>query len=114
MLNLLRYKDENFHIRIAEIINSRKNFDEDITNQVNDIILDIKNNGNISLFKYMSKYDNVECSAENICYSKEDILSAKKIVREKVLRQSNLLKIVLKHFISINYLKIQHMKIKKK
>ena len=78
MLNLLRYKDENFHIRIAEIINSRKNFDEDITNQVNDIILDIKNNGNISLFKYMSKYDNVECSAENICYSKEDILSAKK------------------------------------
>ena len=78
MLNLLRYKDENFHIRIAEIINSRKNFDEDITNQVNDIILDIKNNGDISLFKYMSKYDNVECSAENICYSKEDILSAKK------------------------------------
>ena len=78
MLNLLRYKDENFHIRIAEIINSRKNFDEDITNQVNDIILDIKNNGNISLFKYMSKYDNVECSAENICYSSEDILSAKK------------------------------------
>jgi len=78
MLNLLRYKDENFHIRIAEIINSRKNFDEDITNQVNDIILDIKNNGNISLFKYMSKYDNVECSEENICYSKEDILSAKK------------------------------------
>ena len=78
MLNLLRYKDENFHIRIAEIINSRKNFDEDITNQVNDIIFDIKNNGNISLFKYMSKYDNVECSAENICYSKEDILSAKK------------------------------------
>ena len=78
MLNLLRYKDENFHIRIAEIINSRKNFDADITNQVNDIILDIKNNGNISLFKYMSKYDNVECSAENICYSKEDILSAKK------------------------------------
>ena len=78
MLNLLRYKDENFHNRIAEIINSRKNFDEDITNQVNDIILDIKNNGNISLFKYMSKYDNVECSAENICYSKEDILSAKK------------------------------------
>ena len=78
MLNLLRYKDENFHIRIAEIINSRKNFDEDITNQVNDIIFDIKNNGDISLFKYMSKYDNVECSAENICYSKEDILSAKK------------------------------------
>ena len=78
MLNLLRYKDENFHIRIAEIINSRKNFDEDITNQVNDIILDIKNNGNISLFKYMSKYDNVECSADNICYSKEDILSARK------------------------------------
>ena len=78
MLNLLRYKEENFHIRIGEIINSRKNFDEDITNQVNDIILDIKNNGNISLFKYMSKYDNVECSAENICYSKEDILSAKK------------------------------------
>ena len=78
MLNLLRYKDENFHIRIAEIINSRKNFDEDITNQVNDIILDIKNNGNISLFKYMSKYDNVECSAKNLCYSKEDILSAKK------------------------------------
>ena len=78
MLNLLRYKDENFHIRIAEIINSRKNFDEDITNQVNDIILDIKNNGDISLFKYMSKYDNVECSAENICYSSEDILSAKK------------------------------------
>ena len=78
MLNLLRYKDENFHIRIAEIINSRKNFDEDITNQVNDIILDIKNNGDISLFKYMSKYDNVECSADNICYSKEDILSARK------------------------------------
>ena len=78
MLNLLRYKDENFHIRIAEIINSRKNFDEDITNQVNDIISDIKNSGDISLFKYMSKYDNVECSAENICYSKEDILSAKK------------------------------------
>ena len=78
MLNLLRYKDENFHIRIAEIINSRKNFDADITNQVNDIILDIKNNGNISLFKYMSKYDNIECSKENICYSKEDILSAKK------------------------------------
>ena len=78
MLNLLRYKDENFHIRIAEIIKSRKNFDEDITNQVNDIILDIKNNGNISLFKYMSKYDNVECSADNICYSKEDILSARK------------------------------------
>ena len=42
MLNLLRYKDENFHIRIEEIINSRKNFDEDITNQVNDIIFDIK------------------------------------------------------------------------
>ena len=78
MLNLLRYKDENFHIRIAEIINSRKNFDEDITNQVNDIILDIKNNGDISLFKYMSKYDNIECSKENICYSKEDILSARK------------------------------------
>ena len=78
MLNLLRYKDENFHIRIAEIINSRKNFDEDITNQVNDIIFDIKNNGDISLFKYMSKYDNVECSADNICYSKEDILSARK------------------------------------
>ena len=55
MLNLLRYKDENFHIRIEEIINSRKNFDEDITNQVNDIILDIKNNGDMSLFKYMSK-----------------------------------------------------------
>ena len=49
MLNLLRYKDENFHIRIEEIINSRKNFDEDITNQVNDIIFDIKNNGDISL-----------------------------------------------------------------
>ena len=78
MLNLLRYKEENFHIRIGEIINSRKNFDEDITNQVNDIILDIKNNGDISLFKYMSKYDNVECSADNICYSKEDILSARK------------------------------------
>ena len=78
MLNLLRYKDENFQIRIAEIINSRKNFDEDITNQVNDIIFDIKNNGDISLFKYMSKYDNVECSAENICYNQEDILSAKK------------------------------------
>ena len=51
MLNLLKYKDENFHIRITEIINSRKNFDEDITNQVNDIILDIKNNGDMSLFK---------------------------------------------------------------
>ena len=78
MLNLLRYKDENFHIRIEEIINSRKNFDEDITNQVNDIIFDIKNNGDMSLFKYMSKYDNVECSAENICYNEEDISSAKK------------------------------------
>ena len=51
MLNLLRYKDENFHIRIAEIINSRKNFDEDITNQVNDIIQDIKKKDNINLFK---------------------------------------------------------------
>ena len=78
MLNLLRYKDENFHIRINEIINSRKNFDEDIAHQVNDIILDIKNNGDIGLFKYMSKYDNVECTAENICYNEEDILSAKK------------------------------------
>ena len=77
MLNLLRYKDENFHIRINEIINSRKNFDEDIAHQVNDIILDIKNNGDIGLFKYMSKYDNVECTAENICYNEEDILSAK-------------------------------------
>ena len=73
MLNLLRYKDENFQIRIAEIINSRKNFDEDITNQVNDIIFDIKNNGDIMLFKYMSKYDNVECSAENICYNQDSL-----------------------------------------
>ena len=49
MLNLLKYKDENFQIIIKEIINSRKSFDEDITNKVKDIMLAIKNNGdNIS------------------------------------------------------------------
>ena len=84
MLNLLRYKDENFQIRIAEIINSRKNFDEDITNQVNDIIFDIKNNGDISLFEYIRLYDNVECSADNICYSKDDINSAKNCSKESI------------------------------
>ena len=47
MLNLLKYKDENFQIIIKEIINSRKSFDEDITNKVKDIMLTIKNNGDI-------------------------------------------------------------------
>ena len=77
MLNLLKYKDENFQIIIKEIINSRKSFDEDITNKVKDIMLTIKNNGDSSLFEYIKKYDNVECSADNICYSKDDINSAK-------------------------------------
>ena len=77
MLNLLKYKNENFQIIIKEIINSRKSFDEDITNKVKDIMLTIKNNGDSSLFEYIKKYDNVECSADNICYSKDDINSAK-------------------------------------
>ena len=75
MLNLLKYKDENFQIIIEEIINSRKSFDEDITNKVKDIMLTIKNNGDSSLFEYIKKYDNVECSADNICYNKDDINS---------------------------------------
>ena len=53
MLNLLKYKEENFQIIIKEIINSRKSFDEDITNKVKDIMLTIKNNGDSSLFEYI-------------------------------------------------------------
>ena len=53
MLNLLKYKDENFQIIIKEIINSRKSFDEDITNKVKDIMLAVKNNGDNSLFEYI-------------------------------------------------------------
>ena len=87
MLNLLKYKDENFQIIIKEIINSRKSFDEDITNQVKDIMLTIKNIIDSSLFEYIKKYDNVECSADNICYNKDDINSAKKIAHKKVSMQ---------------------------
>ncbi len=83
MLNLLKYKEENFQIIIKEIINSRKSFDEDITNKVKDIMLTIKNNGDSSLFEYIKKYDNVECSADNICYSKDDINSAKENCSKK-------------------------------
>ena len=77
MLNLIKYKDVNFPIVIREIINSRRSFDEDITNNVRDIMLTIKSNGDSSLFEYMKKYDNIECTADNICYSKDDINSAK-------------------------------------
>ena len=66
MLNLIKYKDVNFPIIIREIINSRRSFDEDITNNVRDIMLTIKSNGDSSLFEYMKKYDNIECTADNI------------------------------------------------
>ncbi len=76
MLNILEYKDPNFDQLINRIINSRKSINNDIKDQVNEIILNVKEKGDSILFKYMEEYDKVECNEESICYSKEDINEA--------------------------------------
>ena len=50
MLNILRYKDKEFYSQINQVINSRKSFDEKISKNVSEIITNIKNNGDKSLF----------------------------------------------------------------
>ncbi len=85
MLNILKYKDKEFYSQIDKVINSRKNFDEKISKNVSEIITNIKNNGDKSLFKYMAKFDNIQIDKNNICYSHEEIKSAtKKCQKESI------------------------------
>ena len=67
MLNILKYKDKEFYSQIDKVINSRKNFDEKISKNVSEIITNIKNNGDKSLFKYMAKFDNIHIDKNSIC-----------------------------------------------
>ena len=76
MLNILKYQDPNFDQIINRIINSRKSVNDDIKDQVNEIILNVKEKGDSILFEYMKEYDNVECNEESICYSEKDIVEA--------------------------------------
>ena len=76
MLNILKYQDPNFDQIINRIINSRKSVNDDIKDQVNEIILNVKEKGDSILFEYMKEYDKVECNEKSICYSEKDIVEA--------------------------------------
>ncbi|PPR50380.1 MAG: Histidinol dehydrogenase [Alphaproteobacteria bacterium MarineAlpha5_Bin5] len=93
-MKILNYNNENFFNELkSHLLKRLSNTDNKIDNIVKNIILDVKENGDIALIKYAKNLDNVDLSQSDIklrsinkLYSKDDIddsviLSFKKAIK---------------------------------
>ena len=93
-MKILNYNNENFFNELkSHLLQRLSNTDNKIDNIVKNIILDVKENGDIALIKYAKNLDNVDLSQSDIklrsinkLYSKDDIddsviLSFKKAIK---------------------------------
>ena len=77
MLNYIKEDEDNFEHNIKSLANSRMDLNEEITDKVSEILKNVKEGGNESLFKYMEELDGIKNPSKNLFISQTDIKEAK-------------------------------------
>ena len=84
-MNFLKYNNHNFQRDLDKYLNKRNVINnKKIDKIVNEILFEVKNNGDEALIKYTKKYDNINLDIKNFKISKKIINSFKTSVDKKI------------------------------
>lgn len=76
MLKKVKYNTEEFFSEIKKLTSHDSVSRSEVVNTVSNIISDIKENGNKSLFEYTKKFDDFDINAENYKVTNDEIIEA--------------------------------------
>ena len=98
IFNYIKEDEDNFEHNIKSLVNSRMDLNEEITDKVSEILKNVKEGGNESLFKYMEELDGIKNPSKNLFISQTDIKEAKAKCSKESLQALGLAKKRIEEF----------------